>query len=333
MRTKLLIGSIGAALLALAPLAASAQSAVGGSVAAPACATFARSLFVGASGADVASLQEYLAERGFFGVAATGYFGPITEAAVARWQAAGGVVAQGGYGSGTFGPLSRAYFAKSCASGAAAPSLSASPLAGPAPLAVQFSARAPAGVALGSLIEFGDGATSTLAYAPTCAGCPTLATASHTYAAPGSYTASLMSGTCACPAGGVCNCPMISVLATTSVRVGPVAAATANIQQVNAPGSVTLAPGGIAEVRNESFYFTLESASASAATIELTPVGCWNSFPSDPPPQILCMIAVVPIPPQTLAVGGSYSAADYSITLTSLAGGQATFTLGAAQTY
>ncbi len=52
-----------------------------------------------------------------------------------------------------------------------------------------------------------------------------------------------------------------------------------NIQQLNAPGSVSLQSGDIAEIRNESFYFTLQDLSSSSATIQITPVGCWNSFP------------------------------------------------------
>ena len=101
------------------------------------------------------------------------------------------------------------------------------------------------------------------------------------------------------------------------------------IQQLNAPGSVSLQQGGIAEIRNKSFYFTLQSISSSSATIQITQVGCWNSFPSDTPPQIRCMIAVVPIPPQTLAVGQTYSAANYGMTLTHISDGTATFSVSA----
>jgi hypothetical protein len=64
----------------------------------------------------------------------------------------------------------------------------------------------------------------------------------------------------------------------------------------------------------------------------VTPVGCWNSFPSDTPPQIRCMIAVMPIAPQTLSVGGHYSSGTYSITLTGIAGGEATFSVGTVST-
>ncbi len=102
---------------------------------------------------------------------------------------------------------------------------------------------------------------------------------------------------------------------------------TSNIHQLNAPGSVSLQQGGIAEVRNKSFYFALQSLSSSLATIQITPVGCWNSFPSDPPPQIRCMIATVRIPPQTLSVGQTYGATNYGIMFTQINNGTATFSV------
>jgi hypothetical protein len=100
-----------------------------------------------------------------------------------------------------------------------------------------------------------------------------------------------------------------------------------NIQQLNAPGSVSLQQGGIAEIRNKNFYFTLQSLSSSLGTIQITPVGCWNSFPSDPPPQVRCMIATMLIPPQTLSAGQTYSTANYGITLTHISNGVALFSV------
>jgi hypothetical protein len=153
---------------------------------------------------------------------------------------------------------------------------------------------------------------------------------SHTYTATGTYTATLTSGACSCPANGVCNCPIIRILGTTTIVVGsaaPVATSTAisGIQQLSTPGSVTLETDGIAEIRNESAYFTLQDIASSSATIQISPVGCWNSFPSDPTPKIRCMLALVPIPPQTLTIGKAYTAANYSITLTQLSSSTATF--------
>jgi PKD repeat protein len=205
---------------------------------------------------------------------------------------------------------------------------SASPTSGAAPLSVQFTSSAPQGSAIGNSVNFGDGVSGNLGFAPVCSTCNAQGVVSHTYASPGKYTATLTSGICACPAGGVCNCPNLQILGTVTVTVNATSAAP-NIQQLNAPGSVSLRQDGIAEVRNESFYFTLQTLSSSSATIQITQVGCWNSFPSDPPPQMRCMIAVVPIPPQTLSVGQTYNAGNYSITLAQISNAAATFSVSA----
>lgn len=85
---------------------AALQAQLGGSTTASAC-TFTRDLTVGSQGADVTCLQTQLAAKGYFTVAPTGYFGTVTAAAVAKWQAAAGITPAAGY----FGPISRAKFA------------------------------------------------------------------------------------------------------------------------------------------------------------------------------------------------------------------------------
>lgn len=67
-----------------------------------------RNLRPGSSGSDVAALQTYLQQQGYFpaNVQATGYYGSVTQAAVAAWQKANRIAAGGSYGY--FGPLSRA---------------------------------------------------------------------------------------------------------------------------------------------------------------------------------------------------------------------------------
>ncbi len=117
------------------------------------------------------------------------------------------------------------------------------------------------------------------------------------------------------------NCTFVCPSSTTSTST------VSSIRQLNAPGNVSLQQGGIAEIRNKSFYFTLQSLSSSLAIIQITPVGCWNSFPSDPPPRIRCMIATVLIPPQTLSVGQTYSAANYTVTLTQINNSTAIFSV------
>jgi hypothetical protein len=68
---------------------------------------FARNLYKGLSGKDVACLQSYLIEEGFLNVSATGFFGSATFSAVQGWQSANGVSAVG-----IFGSVSRAMYAR-----------------------------------------------------------------------------------------------------------------------------------------------------------------------------------------------------------------------------
>ena len=173
------------------------------------CYPFNRLLSVGASGSDVTALQNFLAAQRYFTVAPTGYFGAITRAAVGRWQAQNGVAAQGNSGNGIFGPLSRSFFIRSCGgnggggtgtgSTSTALSFSANPQFGSAPLTVQFIESAPQGTTLGNAVNFGDGTTGNLGFVPVCSNCNAEGVVSHTYAATGTYNATLTSGNCSCP--------------------------------------------------------------------------------------------------------------------------------------
>jgi len=97
---------------------------------------FTRSLFVGLKGDDVTALQNYLKGAGYFNATPTGFFGPVTKAAVAAWQAANGISPAAGF----FGPVS---IAKYKALVGAAPIASPAPAASPTPAA----SPAPAGPA------------------------------------------------------------------------------------------------------------------------------------------------------------------------------------------
>src|SRR3989344_5604124 len=72
---------------------------------------YTRDLTVGSRGDDVTALQNWLMTQSSAqwpaGQAATGYFGPITRAALGRYQAAVGISPTAGY----FGPKTRAYVA------------------------------------------------------------------------------------------------------------------------------------------------------------------------------------------------------------------------------
>jgi len=66
---------------------------------------FTVDLSYGSTGPDVVALQQMLIDAGLLKIAApTGWFGPMTRAALAQWQAAHGVAPAVGY----FGPITRA---------------------------------------------------------------------------------------------------------------------------------------------------------------------------------------------------------------------------------
>jgi peptidoglycan hydrolase-like protein with peptidoglycan-binding domain len=76
------------------------------------CAHFARDLVAGSQGDDVRTLQEMLAEQGLLeSDNTTGFFGPRTQAALARFQQQFSV----GSSTGTFGPLTRGFLQRWCA--------------------------------------------------------------------------------------------------------------------------------------------------------------------------------------------------------------------------
>jgi hypothetical protein len=80
----------------------------GPATASTAACTFTRPLTIGSEGADVKCLQDAMTPTYFnHAGGSTGYFGAVTQAAVAKWQAANGVSPAAGY----FGPVSQAKFA------------------------------------------------------------------------------------------------------------------------------------------------------------------------------------------------------------------------------
>ncbi len=65
---------------------------------------FTRNLALGVQGNDVSVLQQFLIEGGYLQIStSTGYFGPLTSAALGSWQASEGISPAKGY----FGPISR----------------------------------------------------------------------------------------------------------------------------------------------------------------------------------------------------------------------------------
>ena len=107
--------------------------------------TFTRDLTVGSKGADVTALQNILISKGYLGAGYnTGYFGALTKAALAKWQAASGISPAAGY----FGPKSRA--AINAMAGPVTPPPPGGPVAPVTGLAVSLASDSPT---VGSLIS------------------------------------------------------------------------------------------------------------------------------------------------------------------------------------
>src|SRR3989344_4173639 len=148
-------------MLLLSPLAASAATA-------GACPNLARSLSRGISGNDVLRLQTFLArDPSIYPEAVlSGYFGPLTERAVQRWQVKFGVISSGP-GYGIAGPRTAAAIAVQCAGGSVGlPEvtvggfISVSPIQGAAPLTVNVTAtvNTPNSCAAATYtLDYGDG--------------------------------------------------------------------------------------------------------------------------------------------------------------------------------
>jgi len=170
----------------------------------------ARNLTQGTQGDDVRGLQEFLSTEGYLSANATGYFGPMTAQAVAKWQASQGVSAVG-----SFGPMSRERVKVWCGT---ADRFSATPQRGLAPLVVTFVAPGGSSCVDGGdyEIDFGDGTT---APTPSCQGGKHRI--QHTYINDGTYTAVLY----AIPSGFGMEPVQIqrSVAGKVQIYVGPVA--------------------------------------------------------------------------------------------------------------
>lgn len=117
-------------LAQIAQLQAQLSGLSGGAAPSVSC-NFARTLTLGVVGDDVKCLQRYLNGAGHQ-VAASGagspgnettYFGSLSQAAVAKWQAANGVAPAVGY----FGPISRAKYASLVASAPSVPTTPTTP--------------------------------------------------------------------------------------------------------------------------------------------------------------------------------------------------------------
>src|SRR3989338_4787062 len=93
------------------------------------CSILKRNLSQGTQGDDVRGLQEFLSAEGYLSANATGYFGPMTAQAVAKWQASQGVSAVG-----SFGPMSRERIKAWCGGGGSGCTKEYRPVCGAKPI-------------------------------------------------------------------------------------------------------------------------------------------------------------------------------------------------------
>ncbi len=148
------------------------------------CGILNRNLVRGAQGDDVRSLQEFLASEGYLSASATGYFGPATANAVARWQSSQGVQSVG-----SVGPMTRDRIKMRCGNQYG---FRVTPQAGVAPLSVTAYANVGGFTINRYAVDFGDGsAREPIACSAPADVCTTPGSVTHTYTNDGSYTVSL----------------------------------------------------------------------------------------------------------------------------------------------
>jgi peptidoglycan hydrolase-like protein with peptidoglycan-binding domain len=176
--------------------ASSGTASSGVAIPAQACLAITKNLGIGMRGTDVSALQSFLAANTSYNGGTTGYFGPLTRAAVREWQTAHGISP-----TGFVGPISRSVLTCTDDSQGGVPTsvpFSASPSSGQASLVVTFSATPKdSGV---YIVAYGDGTNSGPLQShclssnsgpndPLTMSCEVSAT--HTYQSTGTYTATL----------------------------------------------------------------------------------------------------------------------------------------------
>src|SRR3989344_500146 len=173
-----------------------------------ACPLIGRILYIGSTGDDVSRLQSFLARDAsiYPERLVSGYYGPLTEAAVKRWQVKYNIVSSGtaattGYGQ--VGPRTAAAMSLQCStmSGGGAPNVGGfirvTPISGNAPLAVSVEATVnTVNSCAGAVytVDYGDGTGTTQITVPPGRCTQLVQTLSHIYQASGPYNVGLSSG-------------------------------------------------------------------------------------------------------------------------------------------
>lgn len=168
--------------------------------------SLSRDIARGSTGADVSSLQSFLGRDPsiYPENQITGTFGPLTEAAVRRFQVACGIVSAGDYGStgyGRVGPRTRAALQHGCASlpptGVVGALLRVAPASGPGPLTTTISVTLNTSRSCSYsqyTLDFGDGSTRATFTVPGGSCAELTQSVPHTYTVAGEYTVRVSSG-------------------------------------------------------------------------------------------------------------------------------------------
>ncbi|TSC86158.1 MAG: muramoyl-pentapeptide carboxypeptidase [Parcubacteria group bacterium Gr01-1014_8] len=169
------------------------------------CPYISRSLKLGSSGDDVARLQRFLAlDPSVYPEAqVSGYYGPLTEAAIKRFQCKNKIVCDGSPGEtgfGVTGPRTAALLALQCpdATANAGGFMRVSPISGPAPLPVSVDVTVnttKSCAAVSYELDFGDSAPRVPINVPANACAEIRQLINHTYSSGGTFVVTLRSGT------------------------------------------------------------------------------------------------------------------------------------------
>lgn len=196
------------------------------------CPFISRNLGIGSTGEDVKRLQTFLAiDPAIYPEAqASGYYGPLTEAAVKRFQCKNKIVCDGtpaSTGYGVTGPRTAALLALQCPAGGVIPGsggasvggfIRVTPVSGAAPLNVQVQATVNTTASCAAAtytVEWGDGTASTQVPVPASVCQPIVQNLVHTYNNQGTYTITLRAGAHSTSATVVVTAPVTTTTPST----------------------------------------------------------------------------------------------------------------------
>lgn len=165
-----------------------------------ACVSLGGTLRLGSRGSDVSRLQQFLVSANLLsGDSVTGYFGPLTQAAVQKWQASHSIVSSGSpdtTGWGVVGPKTRAAIT-ACGGAPVGAMITATPVAGGVPLSVAVDTIVNTGRSCNAatyVLDYGDKTEQTIITVPVGACGEVRQVYNHVYDRAGVYAVSIGAG-------------------------------------------------------------------------------------------------------------------------------------------